>query len=599
MSNSLHLSALEIARETLRQLALKKLQPTPENYRTVFLEISGDPAISSFPEQEFKAIQALLPRKNAKQIRFARQLETAIAEKSWAGLQNAVTELSAIQVGTEVSWPDLLRNLLQQLDMSHAEMTRLQKKESLEHILSVSATSDLLFSRLQSLVGSWNKNTLTTPPVLVEDALLVSPVASDLAVVNPVEKSNKKLLEPPDFPSNLAALQGLLGQFLNNALVTVLHKSPDLLVEVKEISVALEAARDVPTLKQLVERFKRISYRAHFVVEDEVELKAVLLRLVQLIVDNISELVVEDEWLSGQIKVMQMLLNNPLELRQLDEVERRMKDVIIQQSMLKKNLTEANDRLKLMLAAFVDHLINFSEVTGSYHGKIEEFSEKISLAKNPAEITDLLNEVMHETRLVQVDTARSRDEMSLMKNRVHNAEQEIARLHKELSATSQLIRHDQLTGVLNRKGLDEALQKEINRQQRQGVPLSLALLDVDNFKSINDMRGHSVGDLALVHLVEVVQKTLRPQDVLARYGGEEFIVLLPGTGVEDAVAAMMRVQRMLTREYFMDKDDKILITFSCGVVAVTDLEAADELIRRADSAMYLAKRSGKNRVVAA
>ncbi|MBH1961359.1 MAG: GGDEF domain-containing protein [Rhodocyclales bacterium] len=599
MSNSLPLSALEIARETLRQLALKKLQPTPENYRTVFFEISGDPAISSFPDQELKAIQAVLPRKNAKQIRFARQLETAIAEKSWAGLQNAVTELSAIQVGTEVSWPDLLRNLLQQLDMSHAEMTRLQKKESLEHILSVSATSDLLFSRLQSLVGSWNKNTLTTPPVLVEDALLVSPVASDLAVVNPVEKSNKKLLEPPDFPSNLAALQGLLGQFLNNALVTVLHKSPDLLAEVKEISVALEAARDVPTLKQLVERFKRISYRAHFVVEDEVELKAVLLRLVQLIVDNISELVVEDEWLSGQIKVMQMLLNNPLELRQLDEVERRMKDVIIQQSMLKKNLTEANDRLKLMLAAFVDHLTNFSEVTGSYHGKIEEFSEKISLAKNPAEITDLLNEVMHETRLVQVDTARSRDEMSLMKNRVHNAEQEIARLHKELSATSQLIRHDQLTGVLNRKGLDEALQKEINRQQRQGVPLSLALLDVDNFKSINDTRGHSVGDLALVHLVEVVQKTLRPQDVLARYGGEEFIVLLPGTGVEDAVAAMMRVQRMLTREYFMDKDDKILITFSCGVVAVTDLEAADELIRRADSAMYLAKRSGKNRVVAA
>ncbi|MBT9460689.1 MAG: GGDEF domain-containing protein [Rugosibacter sp.] len=599
MSNSLPLSALEIARETLRQLALKKLQPTPENYRTVFLEISGDPAISSFPDQEFKAIQALLPRKNAKQIRFARQLETAIAEKSWAGLQNAVTELSAIQVGTEVSWPDLLRNLLQQLDMSHAEMTRLQKKESLEHILSVSVTSDLLFSRLQSLVGSWNKNTLTTLPVLVEDALLVSPAASDLAVVNPVEKSNKKSLEPPDFPSNLAALQGLLGQFLNNALVTVLHKSPELLVEVKEISVALEAARDVPTLKQLVERFKRISYRAHFVVEDEVELKAVLLRLVQLIVDNISELVVEDEWLSGQIKVMQMLLNNPLELRQLDEVERRMKDVIIQQSMLKKSLTEANDRLKLMLAAFVDHLTNFSEVTSSYHGKIEEFSEKISLANNPAEITDLLNEVMHETRLVQVDTARSRDEMSLMKNRVHNAEQEIARLHKELSATSQLIRHDQLTGVLNRKGLDEVLQKEINRQQRQGVPLSLALLDVDNFKSINDMRGHSVGDLALVHLVEVVQKTLRPQDVLARYGGEEFIVLLPGTGVEDAVAAMMRVQRMLTREYFMDKDDKILITFSCGVVAVTDLEAADELIRRADSAMYLAKRSGKNRVVAA
>ena len=129
--------------------------------------------------------------------------------------------------------------------------------------------------------------------------------------------------------------------------------------------------------------------------------------------------------------------------------------------------------------------------------------------------------------------------------------------------------------------------------------LCLALLDVDNFKTINDRLGHAGGDAALVHLAQVTREVMRPQDLLARYGGEEFVIVLPDTTVEAGVAAMTRLQRELTTRFFLQGTEKVLITFSAGVAQLSDSESATDAIVRADQAMYLAKRSGKNRVMAA
>jgi diguanylate cyclase len=127
----------------------------------------------------------------------------------------------------------------------------------------------------------------------------------------------------------------------------------------------------------------------------------------------------------------------------------------------------------------------------------------------------------------------------------------------------------------------------------------MALLDIDNFKKLNDTLGHDAGDAALVHLANVVRDAIRPQDTLARYGGEEFVILLPDTVLEDGVHAMVRVQRELTRRFFLHNNQKQLITFSCGVAELGTEEVPKECLTRADQAMYLAKRSGKNRVLAA
>lgn len=596
MAEPNQLSELEIARETLRNLVSRKIPPTPDNYGALYAEISGTPAITSFPERELKALHATLPRTSLEQNRFARQFETAVAKGNWGSIGAALNELLATLGAEQPRWPGLIRDLVQQLETHHAGLTAAKKKEALEHVLSVSGTSDLLLARLQSLIHSWSQNLAAGR---LELAVPNAAAAPALHAVAGLSTNDNKPQIQPTWQGGIVDLRELVAQLLDNTLSIVLRDKPELARETSGISTAVRAAQTVEALIGLSERLKKLCYRAHFIAEDQAELTTALLHLVQLIIENISELVVEDQWLAGQMKVVRDLILQPLDLRRLDDVERRMKDVIVKQSALKKNLHDANGRLKLMLATFVDRLADFSETTSEYHAKIESCSEKISKASDISELTDVLGEVMRETRAVQINTARSRDELGTMRNRVNEAEQEVARLQSELSNASELVRHDLLTGALNRKGLDESLEKEIGRLRRQGGTFSLALLDIDNFKKLNDALGHAAGDAALVHLARVIKGTVRPQDTLARYGGEEFVVLLPNTPIDDAVAAMTRVQRELTKTFFLNKNEKILITFSCGVAEILNEEDPYEALKRADAAMYLAKRAGKNRVIPA
>ena len=110
-----------------------------------------------------------------------------------------------------------------------------------------------------------------------------------------------------------------------------------------------------------------------------------------------------------------------------------------------------------------------------------------------------------------------------------------------------------------------ARSRELAVVRRNQSALCVALLDIDNFKRINDERGHAVGDEALAHLAKVARNCMRPQDTLARYGGEEFVILLPDTPLDQGIEAMVRLQRDLTKKFFLDGAEKLLITFSAGV----------------------------------
>jgi diguanylate cyclase len=410
--------------------------------------------------------------------------------------------------------------------------------------------------------------------------------------------SSPALGPPSKIPSaGFSELQGLVAKLLEDVIGPLVTDNPELAQETTDLAAAIRSAAAAEQFAPISERLRKYSYRLHFVAEDQIELKAALLHLIQLIVANISELVVEDQWLTGQLSVVRDLVHEPLSLRRLDDVERRMKDVIFKQSALKQSLNEAKDRLKLMLATFVDRLADFSETTSDYHDKIEHCAEKISKANDISELSDVLDEVMRETRVIQLNAQRSRDELAEMRQRVTESNLEINRLQDELSNASEMVRHDPLTGALNRKGMTEAMEAEVARAHRQNSQLCLALLDIDNFKKLNDSLGHAAGDAALIHLTKVVQETIRPHDTLARYGGEEFVVLLPDTPIENAVSAMVRVQRELTRRFFLHNNDKVLITFSCGVAELGESEDPFDALKRADAGMYLAKRAGKNRVV--
>ena len=350
---------------------------------------------------------------------------------------------------------------------------------------------------------------------------------------------------------------------------------------------------------ELLERLQALRARLDWAAEDQHAVREALQRVLQLILENIGELVVEDRWLHGQMVLMGEMFSQPLDVRILGELEIRLRDVIHRQSSLKHELDDAQTRLKEMLKTFVDRLGEFADSTGDYHARIEESAGRIAAARDISELTDVIADVMRETRAVQESTQRSRGEIEELRHQANHANAEIARLQAELEQTSELIRHDPLTGVLNRKGLDEALSRETAFAQRRGTPLCLGLLDVDNFKLINDTHGHQTGDEALQHLSNVIRENVRPQDSVGRYGGEEFVVLLPDTALDSATAALVRLQRALTKRFFLARQQKLLITFSAGVAELKPDEQPENAVDRADKAMYLAKRSGKNRVIAA
>ena len=189
--------------------------------------------------------------------------------------------------------------------------------------------------------------------------------------------------------------------------------------------------------------------------------------------------------------------------------------------------------------------------------------------------------------------------MSEARKQAEQAEERVRQLEAELEHVSEQVREDQLTGTLNRRGLDDAMQREVSRAQRGNSPLCVAVLDLDNFKKLNDTYGHQAGDSALVHLANIVKKTLRPTDIVARYGGEEFVILFSDTSIDPAVDTMRRLQRDLTKQFFLHDHERLLITFSAGVAVLKPGETQDSIFARADKAMYQAKLQGKNRVVAA
>jgi diguanylate cyclase len=332
----------------------------------------------------------------------------------------------------------------------------------------------------------------------------------------------------------------------------------------------------------------------------DLAVRAALFGLLHLIVDNIRELVIDDSWLHGQLSTISQLFTGPINLRMLNDIGQQLREVIDKQSHLKNDLAEARTRMKVMLASFIDRLSEVSVFTRDYHDLLGRSAQQINAATTITDLSAVINELLINTRQAHESTQRAGQDLSALREQVEHANREIARLQRELDTASRLVRHDPLTGALNRKGLDDALTREVSRMQRKGTPLCIALLDIDNFKHFNDIYGHATGDEALCHLTRVITETLRPQDVVARYGGEEFIILLPDTPLNTADSILTRLQRELTRRIFCaPNSERLLITFSAGVTLLQPEEPPATAIARADEAMYTAKRAGKNRVLVA
>ena len=515
----------EIAREAFRQLATRRIAPTPDAYRDIYHQIAGLPIVPAAASPS--APVAVAPH-------------DAGAETVLAGFATRLVETPG------------------ELADFGARFNRAVKQRDWDG-----------YARTLSQLAEKHLRRHTHP-----------------AMALGVEDAEAKLL------------RDLLSRTLTFAVAALLSGTP-LGKEAESLGSAVKLAHNEDALHEIASRLKELCYQIELKSGDTAEQQELLLRLFKLLLENVSELLDDDSWMRGQIAAVQELITGPLDPRALEDATRSLKDVIYKQGHLKSGIADVRSTVKSMMMTFIDRLGSVAASTGEFHEKIGGFSDRISRASDIAELNDVLDEVLRETRAVQAQALASRDRMLAAHQEVQEAEARIKELEAKLQHMSELVREDQLTGSLNRRGLDDVYERESARADRRGTPLCVALLDLDNFKKLNDTYGHLVGDNALKHLVKVVKETLRSMDVIARFGGEEFLILLPETGVEAASAAMVRVQRELTRHFFLHENEKMLITFSCGVALRHPNEEQPALMARADRAMYQAKQSGKNRVVIA
>ncbi|MFC4160877.1 GGDEF domain-containing protein [Chitinimonas lacunae] len=175
----------------------------------------------------------------------------------------------------------------------------------------------------------------------------------------------------------------------------------------------------------------------------------------------------------------------------------------------------------------------------------------------------------------------------------------IERIQSDLDVNRQTMERDPLTGALNRQGMEQLLNREVKRSHRTATSLCLAMIDLDDFKQVNDRWGHLVGDHVLIHFVRVAKAVLRETDLLVRYGGEEFLLLLPDTDLNGAHFLIDRLRQVNLRTPFHHDDQTIEVRFSTGLAQLRPDENGHGLLVRADAAMYQAKMNGRDQVVLA
>jgi diguanylate cyclase (GGDEF)-like protein len=218
------------------------------------------------------------------------------------------------------------------------------------------------------------------------------------------------------------------------------------------------------------------------------------------------------------------------------------------------------------------------------------FANQVSIAVENARLfSDLEGELEHRQKLI--------DELDSTNSELAREIDERKRIQDELQ---KLARTDSLTGLFNRGYFFEIAEKEFAKACRYNRPLSVAILDLDLFKDVNDTYGHLVGDRALIHVGNILRKMIRKPDIAARYGGEEFVVLLPETDHAAALDFAERLRELMENSPVKNNSDRIKLTISIGVASMYEdaiEETFDHLISQADQVLYQAKRNGRNQVV--
>ena len=480
------------------------------------------------------------------------------------------------------AWVALIEQLTCNLERGSRQWTGARRKESVRRVLD-SSRSDAprLLHRLHMLMAAWENDQPSNPmDTGTDDPPLEAPAAgagADAAVAwLPLVKGFEAVVRA-SLPSDEPRAAELAPQF--SALVAAL-------------------ASESPGPARLAE-FEALGERARRLFAHRQELVGQLGALCRELTQGLTELAEDDGWARGQCEAVQARLAEGLSARGVRAASVLLAETRERQRRVRLDRQAARDGLKQLIHTMVQEVSQLGEQTGRLQTVTEGHASAIESADTLEGLAGVVQAMLADSRAMHSAVSRSQERLQADSARAMGLEERVRELEAESRRLSEEVSTDVLTQVANRRGLMQAFEAEVARHLREGGALAVGLLDIDNFKKLNDSLGHTAGDHALKSLAAPVRERLPPGDHLARFGGEEFVVLLPRTEPAEAQQTLTRLQRGLTEALFLYEGREVFVTFSAGVTGWRPGEALEAALERADEALYEAKRTGKNRTCAA
>ena len=551
----------------------------------------ADPAVDAapvcaLPARALPLIERLAQR--AFDAKAAAAFVAALADGRW---EQAERRLDAPDPGG-AQIASLIDRVVRGIERGGRHWTLARRKESLQRVLEGSrGDATRLQQRLGQLLNNWDSDNADAAPDVAEAP--AGPVAAlPVPVLATPTASTEASAAVDRQQPQWSRVVGSFDRSLRQALPLRESTGRELAEAIANASHRLQQAGATPALADEVEQ---LCGRADWVLQHRQHLMEQLGSLCFELTDSLTDLAEDDSWARGQCEAIRARLDDGLTARGVKSISELLRTTRERQAELRVTRDGARQALKSMIHDMLAELGELGQQTGRFQDHVGRYASVVENADSLESLADVVREMVVESRAVHDLVSQTRQRLSDEHSRASALTQQVEQLEGELRRLSNEVSTDPLTQIANRRGLTQAFEAEQARSERSGLGLSIGLLDIDNFKRLNDELGHAAGDEALTSLAAVVSRTLRPTDVVARYGGEEFVLLLPDTPLDEAVLIVTRLQRALSGGLFMHEQKNVLVTFSAGVTSYREGERLEDALERADQGLYEAKRTGKNR----
>lgn len=604
------LSPAQLAKAALQRLAQSRLEPTPENYaRAYAMEAGGDEPAAAVPERVQQLVSRLLslalPSGSTRQ-----ELQGALREQRYDELLREVDKLldTAGPGAQGEALAQAVERLVRGLERGSKHWTLARKKDGINRVLEMGRSDgQKLVRRLTQLVASWDKDSDDSGVETDEDGgtpsqLFAESVFADTGFAETSRTGTRDVAAnpvpaaaPAAPPTSWPQIGAELGATVRHALRSPQTEAAQADALTAEIETALAELAGAGATPERATQMSALCQRARHLLDHRRHLFDELGGLCRELSASLVDLAEDDSWARGQAEAMNNALAQGLSGRGVRTVSELLTGTRERQRTLRDERSRARESLKLLIQRMLAELGELGQHTDRFQNNVGRYADAIERADSLESLAGTVREMVEESRSVQGLVAQTQARLTLEHERAAALTQRVDELEGELRRLSEEVLTDQLTQVANRRGLIHAFGIEQAKAERETRRIALALLDIDNFKKLNDSLGHHAGDIALKSLAERAQESLRPGDMVARYGGEEFVLMLPDTPLDEAQAVLVRLQRSLSAALFKHEGKDVFVTFSAGVTLYRPGETLEAALDRADVALYEAKHTGKNR----